>query len=530
MHHFRIVLILPVLVFIIVSCGRDDMYSHFASKKGSGTTNAAIITVSPANTVISQGETRSFTATLSYPDGSTSDITTSAQWTVSGHATLSSGNSITAGSAGTAGVTASYNGISDTAEISVEPVTSIFISISTGNDSTGTGTSTNPYQTFAHALSQSPTKIYAAAGDYDIATPIALSTGISIYGGYSPSDWSRNIQQNITRISDISSTIGSSSSPASPICITGGSPELNGLFINGQSSGTYCAAVLITGGSPSINMCSMNSESGSLQTYGIKIHNSDVNIRDSVIKCGSAAGTFQNSWGIEFTSSSMHTLNLFNSTVSAIRGALETSTVRMTTTVSAALYMYNNLLTVKTSTGNTRGLILDGHIIGNTNNNTFIVSNTSPSGSSYGVFVLFNLPSSFIFDNNIIDASGNALAQYCIYNSYAYFMTECRSNLFYVSGASPYYFKDTSTVYSWTTAGTFFGFFGSSSGNISGDPLFASSGDYHLKDASPAKNAGLNGLTQSPAWPNFPVNASSQPIDLDQNIRPSGGWSIGAYQ
>lgn len=62
-------------------------------------------------------------AEVTYEDGTTEDVTTSASWSSSdeGVATVSSGGLVTAVAAGAATITASYKGVSGECAVTVEP-------------------------------------------------------------------------------------------------------------------------------------------------------------------------------------------------------------------------------------------------------------------------------------------------------------------------------------------------------------------------------------------------------------------------
>jgi hypothetical protein len=189
--------------------------------------------------------------------------------------------------------------------------------------------------------------------------------------------------------------------------------------------------------------------------------------------------------------------------------------------------MYNNVIIASASSAYVCGLVLSNSINGNVCNNTFVVSN-GVSGYTYGISSVLSSTSGFILNNNIVNTKGVS-DTYCMASSSSTHISDCSANLFLNSNsASPLiYFYKNGYIYTWAESGTFFGLFSNSSSlNISGDPCFVSSSDFHLQGTSPAKGTGMNGSS----WTNFPVNASLEPIDLDQNTRPPGSWSIGAYQ
>jgi parallel beta-helix repeat protein len=80
-----------------------------------------------------------------------------------------------------------------------------YVSISTGDDSTGDGSSATPWKTIGHAIDtvsggdiENPNYIRVAEGVYPEC--LSLDENEPLYGGYNSSDWSRDIVRNETRI------------------------------------------------------------------------------------------------------------------------------------------------------------------------------------------------------------------------------------------------------------------------------------------------------------------------------------------
>jgi hypothetical protein len=79
-----------------------------------------------------------------------------------------------------------------------------YVSASTGSDETGNGSGVNPWATIQYAVDEvtgtqtNPVDIRVAAGSYD--EHVILGEYENLYGGYDPSDWSRDIQANETVI------------------------------------------------------------------------------------------------------------------------------------------------------------------------------------------------------------------------------------------------------------------------------------------------------------------------------------------
>jgi uncharacterized protein YjdB len=104
-----------------------------------GIQGTAVLTVTPALTSISvspnpiaiaAGATQQFTATAKYSDGSTQNVTATATWSSSNTAaaTINSTGLATAVATGSVTITASFNGISGSATLNVNGITSISIS------------------------------------------------------------------------------------------------------------------------------------------------------------------------------------------------------------------------------------------------------------------------------------------------------------------------------------------------------------------------------------------------------------------
>jgi len=105
------------------------------------------IQVSPATPAIANGTQQQFTAVGTYSDGSTQPITTTAVWTSSAPAVASINNNATfeglsqALTQGTSTITATLNGVSGTATLTVNPAALVSIAITPSNPSVVNGSS-----------------------------------------------------------------------------------------------------------------------------------------------------------------------------------------------------------------------------------------------------------------------------------------------------------------------------------------------------------------------------------------------------
>jgi uncharacterized protein YjdB len=111
-----------------VAAGSTTVTAAMGSISGSATLTVAAssktltsIAVSPATATIASGATQQFTATATYNDSSTADVTATVAWTSSSAAvaTINSSGLATAVAAGSATITATMNGVSGSAAITV---------------------------------------------------------------------------------------------------------------------------------------------------------------------------------------------------------------------------------------------------------------------------------------------------------------------------------------------------------------------------------------------------------------------------
>ena len=100
------------------------------------------ISVTPTNPVLAQGTSQQFTATGMFSDNSTQDLTSSTTWSSanSGTAGITASGLATAVAGGTTTITAKYNGISGSTDLTVNSATLLSIAIIPGDASISKGT------------------------------------------------------------------------------------------------------------------------------------------------------------------------------------------------------------------------------------------------------------------------------------------------------------------------------------------------------------------------------------------------------
>ncbi len=132
----KTIALLLLNIIVLASCGGG----------GSGNTSKTLtsISVSPANNVIAPGTTRQFTATGTYSDNSTQNITTSVTWNSSNTsvATINSANGmVTTTGAGTSSITATSGIIQGAASLTVPAHSLVSISVTPATPDIAPGTS-----------------------------------------------------------------------------------------------------------------------------------------------------------------------------------------------------------------------------------------------------------------------------------------------------------------------------------------------------------------------------------------------------
>src|SRR5438874_4956331 len=123
------------------------------------------IAVTPANPSTPKGTTQQFTATGSYSDGSTQDLTGSATWVSSNPsvATITAGGLASGVAQGTSQINATFGGVTGSTSLTVGPATLLSIAVTPANPSIAKGT----------------TQQFTATGSYSDGSTQDLTNGVS---------------------------------------------------------------------------------------------------------------------------------------------------------------------------------------------------------------------------------------------------------------------------------------------------------------------------------------------------------------
>ncbi len=134
-------------------------------------TTCGTLTLSPHSATMTAGQSHTFTTSFDDGDGSVSDTTASTVYTSSNAGDAFSGNVLTATTAGTRTITATHNGFTATATVTVTPSAATVIAI-TPRTATASADSTTPFTTtaedpYGNLTDVTATTVYASsnAGD-----------------------------------------------------------------------------------------------------------------------------------------------------------------------------------------------------------------------------------------------------------------------------------------------------------------------------------------------------------------------------
>jgi PKD repeat protein len=200
------------------------------------------IAVTPASANATVGGTQQFTATGTYADGSTQDLTTQVAWTSSstGVATVDASGLATAVSAGTATITATLETVSGAATLTVSapPALSVTTSALPG------GTQNQPYGATLAASGGTPPYTWGiASGALPAGLTLAASTGV-ISGTPTASGTSNFTVQVMAGAESATKALSIVVAPPPPLSITTAS------LPGGTEGVAYTTTLAATGGTP----------------------------------------------------------------------------------------------------------------------------------------------------------------------------------------------------------------------------------------------------------------------------------------
>lgn len=263
---------------------------------------------------------------------------------------------------------------------------------------TQVGNKSAPFRTIQDAMSaanvsrsansSSFVSIRVAAGTY--TESVILKPGISLYGGYNASDWSRNTSTNTTTIqAALSAGVFASSDVSATFTAT---TIVDGFTIRGGAVSPSVA--VYSSGSPTISNNILHGGSGN-PSYGVQLVSSSSIISNNSIHPGTGSTT---ATGIEISGTSSATIT--NNTISG--GAAATQYGINNSATSGTISASKNTITTS-ATGTSYGIANSASANTSYLNNTITANGGSPV---YGIYI--NNSSPTISGNQILSATSSS--------------------------------------------------------------------------------------------------------------------------
>jgi Protein of unknown function (DUF1565) len=402
--------------------------------------------------------------------------------------------------------------VDDDADDDVEnPTDEIGVFVSTGGDDANSGTKAQPLRSIGAGveLAQSQGKwVFVAHGEYNET----VNTPVSLYGGYSESNWSRNYE-------DFPSTIIADRKAAVNIPAQGhnGVVVIEGFVLIGGILNYISSAVEVFGGEVElignliVGADVITSDSGMAESYGVIVHpGASAFVFGNYIQGGAAGASFLpvSSVGVNVQGEATFYNNLIvSSDTYSIYGDSRAAFVDYQST---AVFI-NNQIFAGMVTGTSVG-------VESYQTSYLLMSNNLIFGGAGLVSIGMNLGGEAEFINNII-LSGSGLAQAIAINTGQGSQITLQHNDLLSYGVlieTPYltiYDIDDVNRCTWLQCAD-------SDGNLNAEPLFLSEEDLHLTPGSPCIDAAVN--------PHPWIDTELVDYDIDGDLRPWGaGWDIG---
>ncbi|MGD8926605.1 MAG: right-handed parallel beta-helix repeat-containing protein [Thioalkalispiraceae bacterium] len=364
-----------------------------------------------------------------------------------------------------------------------------------------------------------PATVLVESGTYSVSiitTPrVVLKEGVSLYGGYSAGFTSRTAGGSI--ILDISSFTTTYPNPNYAVLGNAGITNatlLDGFTIQGSNeagSNLTAGLRLRDGSAPIVQNNTIIGGSGSDASHAIYFDNgADPLIRHNTLNGGS--GTSSSAVYAQSATSQISANTIDGGTGTTSTGIVATRGTHVIT---------NNLISA--GQGSTSIGVLNVESSVSVRNNT--IDGGSGSTRAAGLqFSYSTLTGQFDIENNIILAAG--INGRCIETDYVWppHNNDLLCSVLYRYLATDYLGLDGSGNLTVNANGTGTALSPAGSNNVSVDPMFVASDDWHLSASSPTAvtTGGLNGIDQG--W--------SFTTDYDGVTRPASGnpWSMGAFE
>lgn len=451
--------------------------------------------------------------------------------------------------------------------------TNVYYVSSSSSASTQLGNKSAPFKLIQDAINAATILRYSnsanfvsvrvAAGTY--AENITLKPGISLYGGYSAADWSRNISANTSTInaqgttavfagSEISSaftqttvvdgfTIRGGSASAFQnfgINVNSSSPTIsNNTIIGGNSTGNKSCGIFIdTGSNPLLTGNSISGGSGTF-AYGVQLFAVNYTLSNQTISSGTGTSGI-GSYAVEISGTG--TTNVSNNTV--IPGSATTSvdSAGISAIGTGVVVISGNTINGGSSTGNQYGIIANP-AGGSLNVSTNSITLGTASSQNYGVYGTVNY--AVTVQKNTISAKGTNITRGISYASGPAAWNISGNSIHGGTGSNPIGIELTASsatiiknnIINGGTGGTIWGILCSGCGGVTVTNNTINAGT--LTSAGGANGIRLNGSNTMSITNNiiyststigsrygvFEFTATSDPISLQNNLMfdlPSG--------
>jgi hypothetical protein len=275
-----------------------------------------------------------------------------------------------------------------------------------GSDTTGDGTRSFPYATISKAIESAAEgggNVRVAKGVYNVSEAIVMVEGVSIYGGYDPENWSRDIENNSTSIADTRTSGGLQYSPISVVTATGevsSATIIDGFAMSAALGASVVndnvAAIFINdGASPTISHNVITGGSG-FRSYGILVFRGNPTIHgNAIVSCAESGGINGSGAIVLIYTSEIITDNI----IEACSRGEETAGV---TAANSTGFIERNTIVGGNGESSIGIQLADSTTIVNNN----VVDGGGGNTSSMGVFSLESTP--YISNNTIFGGDGSS--------------------------------------------------------------------------------------------------------------------------
>ncbi len=505
-------------LFLLSACGRVELLPFIDDL------DVTNLYIEPSSATTASDKTVQYAAYAVYASGRVENVTSDVTWRSDCEqisCVRPGAFAAPLGSSGTITVTASLGNLPES-NATLTVLGDIFVSTA-GDDAyagSDAGSREHPFASLEAALAAATAgrNVLVAAGDY--ATPgFALKEGVSIYGGFDPAMWARNLATFRTKITDSSLTGGSASAPKATVTgdltITAAT-VLDGLelYASPASGMVSTVALDLKGADPVVRDCVLAGGFGTLESYGCILEPGATG--PEMRRVAFRGGTAPTTTGFKVGGSGV--AKVYACLVDPGSGATQRTGIIIQN--STQVLVYNCVILPGSGpTALAVGIDFAKGTATHASCNTILM--TSDAVEVDGA--RFSGGQAVMCDNVIVLPSAGT--KYGVFESTnPSYPTQFRNNDLF--GTATAYRDNKGAV--WTVAELNDNLAGADD-NMELDPALDANGAFTAATPTEIRSGGVNGVAE--LWPAFQTNASGQPVDFLCRPRPAtGNWSIGAYQ